>query len=170
MKKSILAISLFFLALIISGCEEIFIDVKPQSCPNTVDLNGNDVLPVAILGTDTFDVFDVDVMAVTLLGVEPIDFSYEDVSTPVGMDAENCECTDAGPDGYLDIVLRFDTQEVAGAMEELAEVLEIQIEDGQLMPVILFEGTVPDPEDPDTFDDIDRLGYDCVIIRQKGKD
>ena len=32
------------------------IDIKPQSCPNPLNVNSKGVLPVAILGTDTFDV------------------------------------------------------------------------------------------------------------------
>jgi len=172
MKKNILIILLVILAVILSGCgPEIDVDIKPQSCPNPLNVKSKDVLPVAILGTEDFDVFDVDVTAVTLLGVLPIPgcIHYEDVSRPVE-DRPECECTDAGPDGYLDLVLKFDTQEVVAAIEALAEAFEVQIEDGDQIPVMLFEGEVPDPDDPETWDNMDRWGYDCVVIRNKGTD
>lgn len=172
MKKSILTILLFVLTVILSGCglpdPELDIDVKPQSCPNPLNVKSRGVLPVAILGTEEFDVFDVDVTAVTLLGVEPIPGSvhYEDVSTPVE-DKTECECTEAGPDGYVDLVLKFDIQEVVAAIEALAEAFEeIQIEDGAQIPLMLFEGEVPDPDGP--YDVMDRWGYDCVVIIKKG--
>jgi hypothetical protein len=173
MKKKILTVFLILLAVILSGCgPEIDVDIKPRSCPNPLNVKSKDVLPVAILGTEDFDVFDVDVTAITLLGVPPIPvcIHYEDVSRPVE-DRPECECTDAGPDGYLDLVLKFDTQEIVAAIETLAEAFDqVPIEDGEQIPLMLFEGEVPDPDDPDTWDDMHRWGYDCVIIRKKGID
>lgn len=172
MRKNILIISLVLLAAILPGCvHQLYVDVKPQSCPNPLNLKSKGVLTVAILGTEDFDVLDVDITVVTLLGVPPILEStyYEDVSTPVGEGAEECECTDAGPDGYLDLVLHFDTQEVVAALEEFADAFDLQLEDGVLMPLLLFEGAVPDPENEETWDDMDRVGGDCVVIHNKDK-
>jgi hypothetical protein len=172
MKKNMLTIMLILLAIVLSGCgvPEVYVDVKPQSCPNPVNVKSKGLLPVAVLGTEDFDVSSVDPSAVTLLGVPPITWHYEDVSSPVGEDSEPCECTEAGPDGYLDLVFQFDTQEVVAAMETLAEAFEeLQVEDGELMPVLLFEGTVPDPWDEETWTDMDRWGGDCVVIRKKGQ-
>ncbi|MHC4118528.1 MAG: hypothetical protein ACYSWO_13595 [Planctomycetota bacterium] len=169
MKKNILTIIPILLGALLSGCgvPVVDVDVKPRSCPNPLNVNSKGVLPVAVLGTDTFDVLDVDVTEVKLLGVEPIMelTSYEDVSTPVE-DVTDCECTDAGPDGYLDLVLHFDTQEVAAAMEALAELFEeLEFEDGELFPLILYEGEV---SIPDELYDVARWGGDCVVIRKKG--
>ncbi|MHC4494666.1 MAG: hypothetical protein ACYSYM_02455 [Planctomycetota bacterium] len=172
MKKNMLIASLTLLAVVLSGCgvPEVYVDVKPQSCPNPFNVNSKGLLPVAVLGTEDFDVTSVDPSAVTLLGVPPITWDYEDVSTPLGEDPEPCECTEAGPDGYLDVVFHFDTQEVVAAMETLADAFEeLQVEDGELMPVLLFEGDVPDPDDEDTWNDMDRWGGDCVVIRKKGQ-
>ncbi len=171
MKKSMLMIIPVLLAAILSGCgvPVVDVDVKPQSCPNPLNVRSKGVLPVAVLGTDTFDVLDVDVTAVKLLGVEPILklTSYEDVSTPVE-DVAECECTDAGPDGYLDLVLHFDTQEVVAAMEAFADLFEeLEIEDGELFPLILYEGEVSSPDGP--YEDVVRWGGDCVVIRKKGQ-
>lgn len=173
MNKNILIMALM-LAVVLSGCGDqmVNVDVKPQSCPNPLNLKSKGLLPVAVLGTIDFDVYEIDPSMVTLLGVPPIRWHYEDVSTPVGESAEECECTEAGPDGYLDLVFQFDTQMVVVAMETFAEAfeeLELQIEDGEIMPLLLFEGAVPDPQDPETWDDMDRWGGDCVVIRKKGQ-
>ena len=42
-------------------CRRLEIDIKPWSDPNPIYLMSSGVIPVAILGSDTFDVADVDV-------------------------------------------------------------------------------------------------------------
>ena len=42
------------------------IDIKPGSCPNSWNRESNGVLPVAILGTEDFDVTQIDVSSVTI--------------------------------------------------------------------------------------------------------
>ena len=39
---------------------EVEIDIKPGSGPNCFNINGHGVIPVAILGSATFDVLDID--------------------------------------------------------------------------------------------------------------
>jgi hypothetical protein len=86
------------------------IDIRPQGCPNPITSRINGLLPVAVLGTAGFDVSDVDVSSLRLEGVSPFLTGYEDVATPyVG---ELCGCTDAGPDGFLDLTLKFHAQEI----------------------------------------------------------
>ncbi len=101
------------------------------------------VLPVAILGTEDFDVADIDPATVRLAGVAPLRWDYEDVSTPVAEDVEPCECTEEGPDGYLDLTLKFDTQEIVAALGD--------VEDGEDLPlsllVTLIGGTVIEGSD-----------------------
>src|SRR5207249_10170510 len=78
------------------------------------------VLPVAILGTATFDVTQVDVATVKLEGVSPLRSALEDVATPfspfTGKADCSKDCTTAGPDGFLDLTLKFDTQAVVAAL------------------------------------------------------
>ncbi len=104
------------------------LDIKPGSCPNPFnaklfDYVGGDnehkggVLPVAILGSDELDVLDVDLSTVRLEGVCPLEtgIGYEDVSRPV-VDGYVCECTSEGPDGYLDLTMKFSSLEIAAAI------------------------------------------------------
>ena len=106
---------------------EVPIDVKPQSWPNPLNVNSRGMLPVAILGTQEFDVSQVDPESVALMVgltlVEPLRWSLEDVATPVepyiGKGEE--DGTDAGPDGQMDLTLKFDTQEVVQALGDVSD-------------------------------------------------
>ncbi|MHC4981316.1 MAG: hypothetical protein ACYTGT_20225, partial [Planctomycetota bacterium] len=45
-------------------CEPANLDIKPGSCPNSFNRKSNGVLPVALVGTDEFNVMDVDLGSV----------------------------------------------------------------------------------------------------------
>jgi hypothetical protein len=47
---------------------DIYIDIKPQSFPNPLNVKSKGVLPVAILGTEDFDVSEIDVSSILLEG------------------------------------------------------------------------------------------------------
>jgi hypothetical protein len=73
-------------------------------------------LPVAILGTADFDIDQVDPGSVLLGSVEPLRWSWEDVATPYEPftgKADAFDCTDEGPDGFMDLTFKFSAQEVA---------------------------------------------------------
>jgi hypothetical protein len=95
------------------------VDIKPTSCRNPFDVKAKGVLPVAILGTADFDSTQVDPATVLLAGVAPLRWSVEDVATPfvpyLGKN-DAFDCTTLGPDGYADLTLKFDRQEVAAAI------------------------------------------------------
>lgn len=98
------------------------LDIKPQSCPNPLSLKEKGVLAIAILGTDTFDVSQVDPVTVRLEGVSPLRWSLEDVSTPYEPftgKADPYNCNEYGPDGYLDLTLKFKAKEVVAALGEI---------------------------------------------------
>ncbi len=82
--KSMLILVLFSLFSIIAKAQTNF-DIKPGSCPNPLNVKSNGVLPVAILGTATFDVNDIDVSTLEINGVSPIKSSIEDVAAPVAL-------------------------------------------------------------------------------------
>lgn len=92
----------------------VSLDVKPGSCPNPINGSSVGVLPAALLGTAGFDVANVDVASLRLAGVAPIQSAYEDVAGPFA--GELCGCTTAGPDGFLDLTLKFNAQDIFNAL------------------------------------------------------
>ncbi len=127
------------------------LDIKPQSCPNPFNTKARGVLPVAILGTEDFDVMLVDPATVLLEGVSPLRWDFEDVSTPVGPDADTCDCTTDTADGYMDLTLKFDHQEI---LDSIAPVFDREVR------VLTLTGM--------TYDSTDIRGHDCVVIGLKG--
>jgi hypothetical protein len=132
------------------------VDIKPMSCPNPLNVGAKGVLPVAILGTADFDVTQVDVATVQLEGVSPLRWDCEDVATPfepfIGKEACDC-CTEEGPDGYLDLTLKFDTQEIVAALGD--------VEDGDCV-VLHLTGNLMEE-----YDGTPILGEDVVVILKK---
>lgn len=86
----------------------IDVDVKPGSFPNSMNINGNGVVPVAILGSSTFDVSQIDVSTLCFAGLEvrvrgngQPQCSIKDVSGDFSGGPEGA------PDGYPDLVCQF---------------------------------------------------------------
>jgi len=132
---------------------EVPVDIKPQSCPNPLNVNSQGVLPVAIVGTDSILVQDIDPDSITLQGVQPLRSELEDVATPfepfVGK-GDALDCTAEGPDGFVDLTFKFDTQAIVAAWDEPI--------DGEVI-VLILEGQFKD-ETP-------LIGEDVVIIISK---
>ena len=103
---------------------DVYIDIKPTSCPNPLNVNSKGVLPVAILGTEDFDVTEIDVTTVFLEGVPPLRYAYEDVAAPF-LGEPSCldeyACTTDGPDGYLDLTLKFNKQAVVATLGPVSD-------------------------------------------------
>ncbi|MHC4445581.1 MAG: hypothetical protein ACYTF1_09615 [Planctomycetota bacterium] len=124
----------------------ISLDIKPGSCPNPLNTNtkGKGRLPMAILGTEDFDVNDIDpdsikIAEVVLPQKTP---SIEDVSAPV--DEDDCTCQEVDPDGFADLVIHFSRQEILTALglEALEPGTEVPITvTGELLDGTLFEAT-----------------------------
>ncbi|MDL1979197.1 MAG: MBL fold metallo-hydrolase [Deltaproteobacteria bacterium] len=121
----------------------VYVDIKPCFCPNPLNPKSQGVLPVAVLGTEDFDVTTIDPGTIQLTregieeGVAPIRWSYEDVATP--FEGELCDCHDLGGDGFTDLTLEFDTQglvsnlkldEVAGETIALTLIGSLKEEEG----------------------------------------
>jgi hypothetical protein len=133
------------------------LDIKPGSCPNPLNTNtqGKGRLPMAILGTDDFDVSDIDPASISIAGtVFPQKTpSIEDVSAPlldnnhVNVQPPNgvrCECHEEGPDGYADLVIHFSRREIIAALGlgALARDTEVPITvTGELLDGTPFEAT-----------------------------
>jgi len=131
---------------------EVAVDIKPQSCPNPINTKSKGVIPVAILGTDDIDVNDIDITSLQLVGVSPLRSNIEDVATPVTDRQDVCDCTTDGSDGFDDLTLKFDTQDVVAELGA--------VNDGDEIPLTLTgnfnDGTAIE-------------GVDCIIIRKKGR-
>lgn len=129
------------------------IDIKPRSCPNPLNVKSKGVLPAVILGSEDFDVNTIDIASIRLAGVAPIRSSYEDAATPVSEGQYECECNTAGGDGYLDLALKFENEEIVKALGEVT--------DGEEW-VLTLTGAL--------YDETPIEGADCIlVISKKGK-
>lgn len=132
------------------------VDIKPQSCPNPLNVADRGVLPVAILGTAGFDVTQIDKETVRLEAVSPLQSGLEDVASPfvpfTGKE-DALDCTGEGPDGFLDLTLKFDTQEVVTALGPVT--------DGEVRVLQLTGNLLP------TFGGTPIVGEDVVVILKK---
>jgi len=164
---------------------EVPVDIKPTSCPNPINTKSNGVTPVAILGTLDFDVTQIDLTTVTLAGAFPLRWDWEDVATPfepyTGKEDCDFDCNTEGPDGYLDLTLKFNTQDLLDNIgtvetfevnEEELDALESGVDDqvttinGESLSVgpclvIRLEGLL--------LDGTHIIGEDVVRILEKGK-
>jgi hypothetical protein len=97
------------------------IDIKPESCPNALNVKSKGVLPVAVLGTEGFDVREINTATIRLEGVTPIRSAIGDVSTPLLDKQDECDRASEDEDGFDDLTLEFDTQEVVSALGRVAD-------------------------------------------------
>jgi hypothetical protein len=136
----------------------VAVDIHPTSCPNPINVGSKGLTPVAILGTESFDVATVDPATVLLQGVEPIRWAYDDVATPyepyLGKEGAHA-CNELWGDGFLDLTLKFDTRELAAAFGEVS--------DGEVLAVPLTGNLKAE------FGGTPIVGEDVVIILEKGK-
>ncbi|MHC4455657.1 MAG: hypothetical protein ACYS0I_00990 [Planctomycetota bacterium] len=133
---------------------EVGVDIKPGSCPNPLNVRSKGVLPVAILGAKDLDVNTIDIASIRLEEVAPIRSSVKDVAAPV-TNGNECECTEDGPDGYPDLALKFETEEIVNAIGEVnhGDIVELNLVGA------LFEEFCGEAIE----------GADCVLIRGKFK-
>ena len=137
----------------------VALDVKPGSCPNPLNPMSQGKLPAAILGTAELDVTTIDPVSIRLEGVAPIQSSLEDVATPFEpfTGREDCEydCNKLGPDGWMDLSLKFRTQDIVSVLGEL--------EKGECR-VLTLTGNLKEQYGGTSF-----LGEDVVLILGKRK-
>ena len=96
----------------------VSIDIKPNNCINPLNVNSKGPISVAILGTEDFDALAVDIATIKLEGVSPARSTFADISSPAA-DGRDCP---KGTDGFADVVLKFDKQEIIAALGDLADV------------------------------------------------
>ena len=86
------------------------IDIEPGLCPATFDSRMQDVITIALMGSEHFDVGEVESTSLYLQDAVPIRVQYQDISQPG--DGVDCPCSSQGRDGYEDIVLLFRIQDL----------------------------------------------------------
>jgi hypothetical protein len=129
-------------------------DIKPQSCPNPLNTNSKGMIPVAILGTADLDVTQIDIASLRLEGVAAIHSAIEDVATPftpTNVLDDAYDCNNFGPDGFEDLTLKIDTQELIAALGD--------VQDGEVR-VLTLTGVLQDGTSIE--------GQDVVVIKAKG--
>ncbi|MCZ6612025.1 MAG: hypothetical protein O6941_05270, partial [Planctomycetota bacterium] len=102
------------------------LDIKPGSCPNSFNRSSHGVLPIALVGTESFDVTQIDISSILLSRADGVGGSvapnegpgqhseFEDVATP--FEGELCDCHELGGDGITDLSMKFRTDDVVSAL------------------------------------------------------
>lgn len=114
----------------------VAMDIRPGSCRNPLNGRSRGVLPVAIMGGADLDVTTIDPETIRLQGVQPLRWALEDVGAPQE-DPGLCQdsCIEEGPDGILDLSLKFRTAEIVAALgpaeDRTCQVLQLE---GNLSP------------------------------------
>ena len=122
---------------------EVTMHVNPPSCSGAfINMKSKGVTPVVIAGSEDFDVTMIDPASILLHGVAPVRSAIEDAPY----------CNNSGSDGYWDLTLKFDTKELADAMEASAVAKGVTLENDDL-PVLhltgsLFDGTAIYADEP----------------------
>ena len=112
------------------------VDILPGSCPNVVsfaepiELDFDFIRPaaaipttnitVALYGTPDFDAAMADPREVFLAGVAPSGWTIEDVGRPDVRETP-CGCAHSSRDGLVDLVLSFERDEIAHAIQPVVE-------------------------------------------------
>ena len=106
---------------------ETTLDIHTGSCPNPVNPSSRGKVPMALVGSELFDVTEVDVDSLVLsradglgrkvtplAGRSGVIGEISDVATPFGGDL--CECHELMGDGIVDLLVRFSAIEMADAL------------------------------------------------------
>lgn len=90
------------------------VDALPGACPNVLSGKDCSLFPIAVLGSDTFDVTKIQWNSVKLFGehcaggpVHPKEVRLQDVASPFPGGDTECACHDLNGDGKLDLNLKF---------------------------------------------------------------
>jgi len=100
----------------------VLIDIKPGSSDNPINNNGHGVIPVAILGSATFDVSAIDIASVSLQGLTV-------KTTGKGKHALH-HFSDVNADGYIDLFCQIDDSEIVFSEGDTVAELRGQLTNG----------------------------------------
>lgn len=119
-----------FQVIISENVNVVGVDIKPGSFPNSINLCSRGAVPVAILGSNTFDVFDVE--------TESLRFAEAAVKVVGKKDPKSlCSYEDVNGDFIDDLLCHFVTTDIVGIDGESTSVTI----SGELIDETRFEGT-----------------------------
>lgn len=116
------------------------VELAPGTCTNRTTISSHSAFRVAIAGSARLDAAAIEVQSVRLLGIGPRSSALVDVSSPsfpVLGKTNASTCATLAPDGYVDLVLTFETDRLLTAIEAL---LEREVRDGEVFAVVLRGG------------------------------
>ncbi|MEN8106896.1 MAG: LamG domain-containing protein [Pseudomonadota bacterium] len=105
------------------------IDIKPGSDPNSINLCSGGSVPVAVLGSDTFNASDI----VT----DSLRFAEAAIKVVGKKNNELCNYEDVNSDGYTDLVCKYVTTDITATDGETTSAKV----NGELLDGTPFEGT-----------------------------
>jgi hypothetical protein len=117
----------------------VSVDIRPGLCPNHLRVESPLTVPIAIMGTMSFEIGQVDPVTVRISGegtaveIEPAGFAYADVGSPLvgGL----CACHNLRGDGIDDLEFYFPIRDIVAAIgleEHSGEMIELNLT-GRLM-------------------------------------
>jgi hypothetical protein len=98
----LLVVLIFCIGTTIADEVEVSIDIKPDTVDNTINLNSQGLLPVAILGAANFNVMDID-NSTLRFGIDENNFTV-----PIRL-----SINDTNSDGLLDLIMKFEIEDLA---------------------------------------------------------
>ena len=100
----------------------VTIDIKPGSDPNSINLGSNGNVPVAILGSPTFDVTTVNPYSICLAGA--------DVNLKGKAQTPQASYEDVNGDGFMDLIVQVTTQSLELSDGDTEAILTGMTDDG----------------------------------------
>jgi len=101
---------------------EVTIDIKPGSYPNSINLGSNGNVPVAILGSPTFDVTTVNPYSISLAGAA--------VNLKGKAQTPQASYEDVNGDGFMDLIVHVSTESLVVSEGDTEAILTGMTYDG----------------------------------------
>jgi hypothetical protein len=97
---------------------EFVMDIKPRNCLNPFNVNSRAKVPVVIVGRADFDVSQIDPASIRLSILEAnLEDSMQSVTALTERMDDFGYCNAQEPDGFQDLKVKFDTQELVATLE-----------------------------------------------------
>ena len=99
--------------------QQRYLDIKPESCVNPLNITSSGKVTMAILGSFDFDVTNIVRNSLLLLGdLAPAHIFVENVSAPPTDGEFSCGVCYGPPDGYADLVMQFYVEDIVEILKE----------------------------------------------------